>query len=148
MPSLATTISHDFTPWPQDWQDNYRAQGYWTGAPLGDLLRQSARAAAKRTAIIAGDKRWTYQELDERADQLANGLLTQGIQAGSHVVLQMAVSFLKCFSHSSVWAQYPSWHCQATAIQNLAIFASMPMPLLTSPALPTLVLITVSLGNA
>jgi len=89
MPSLATTISHDFTPWPQDWQDNYRAQGYWTGALLGDLLRQSARAAAKRTAIIAGDKRWTYQQLDERADQLAKGLLTQGIQAGSHVVLQM-----------------------------------------------------------
>jgi 2,3-dihydroxybenzoate-AMP ligase len=89
---MVTTVNNnnaDFTPWPQELQDSYRAQGFWTGAPLGDLLRQSARAAAKRTAIIAGDKRWTYQQLDERADQLAAGLIAQGIQAGSHVVLQM-----------------------------------------------------------
>lgn len=79
----------DFTPCPQELQDSYKAQGYWTGAPLGDLLRQSARAAGKRTAIIAGDKRWTYQELDARADHLAAGLIAQGIQAGNHVVLQM-----------------------------------------------------------
>lgn len=84
-----TIQNADFTPWPQELQESYRTQGYWAGAPLGDLLRQSARAAAQRTAIIAGDKRWTYQELDERADQLAQGLVEQGIQAGSHVVLQM-----------------------------------------------------------
>lgn len=84
-----TIHSTDFTHWPQELQESYKAQGYWAGAPLGDLLRQSAHAAAKRTAIIAGDKRWTYQQLDARADQLAAGLIAQGIQAGNHVVLQM-----------------------------------------------------------
>lgn len=79
----------DFTPWPQTLEYSYKKQGYWAGAPLGDLLRQSARAAAKRTAIIEGDRRWTYQELDTRADQLAQGLLAQGIRSGCYVVLQM-----------------------------------------------------------
>jgi 2,3-dihydroxybenzoate-AMP ligase len=90
MSSQAPMVSPvDFTPWPQELQDSYRAQGYWEGVPLGDLLRQAAHAAGNRTAIIAGNKQWTYQQLDERADQLAAGFIAQGIRAGSYVVLQM-----------------------------------------------------------
>lgn len=88
---MSTNDNPDFTPWPQELQDYYRTQGYWADEPLGDLLRQTASAAKNRTAIIVGDddKRWSYQQLDVRADQLAAGFIAQGLQPGARVVVQL-----------------------------------------------------------
>ena len=79
----------NFTPWPEHLQQEYRAKGYWSDEPLGELLQQSAAAAFKRTAIIAGDKHWSYQLLNERANQLAAGFLNLGLQPGARVVVQL-----------------------------------------------------------
>lgn len=79
----------DFTPWPEEFQQHYKNEHYWTGKPLGDLLRDTAEAAENRTAIIHCDKRWTYRELNEKANQLAAGFIARGITAGSHVVVQL-----------------------------------------------------------
>lgn len=82
-------INLDFTPWPTELQKEYRTKGYWSDKPLGDLLAQSAAAAGERSAIIAGDKRWSYRQLDERANQLAAGLLASGLQPGARVVVHL-----------------------------------------------------------
>lgn len=86
---MSANNNGDFTPWPQELQDYYRAQGYWADEPLGDLLRQTAASAKNRTAIIDGDKRLSYQQLDTRADQLAAGFIAQGLQPGARVVVQL-----------------------------------------------------------
>ncbi|GAA3748685.1 2,3-dihydroxybenzoate-AMP ligase [Spinactinospora alkalitolerans] len=77
------------TPWPAEAAARYRAAGHWTGETLGAFLRERARRFAGRTAVVAGDTRWTYADLDGRADALATGLAGLGIAAGDRVVVQL-----------------------------------------------------------
>ncbi|WP_019448443.1 salicylate synthase [Cupriavidus sp. BIS7] len=42
-----------------------------------------------RTALVAGNQRLSYLELEDRVRQLAGGLATLGITAGDHVLLQL-----------------------------------------------------------
>lgn len=77
------------TLWPADLAERYRAEGLWAGRTLGDLLRDSAAAHGSRTAIVSDELRWTYAELDARADRLAAGLAALGLRAGDRVVVQL-----------------------------------------------------------
>jgi 2,3-dihydroxybenzoate-AMP ligase len=77
------------TPWPPEFADRYRAAGYWTGRTLGALLRDAARRHPDRTAVVGAGERWTYAELDARADRLATGLVRRGIGPGDRVVVQL-----------------------------------------------------------
>ncbi|MET1002374.1 MAG: AMP-binding protein, partial [Acidimicrobiia bacterium] len=52
---------------------------------LADLFEAVVDNAADRTAIVAGDRRLTYRELDERATRFGRYLLDVGVQAGDHV---------------------------------------------------------------
>ncbi|HEV2371937.1 MAG TPA: AMP-binding protein [Streptosporangiaceae bacterium] len=85
-------------PWPEDLAARYRREGYWRGEVLGDLARGPAQADPGRTAIVAGPRRLTYAEVDERADRLAAGLAQLGIAAGDRVVVQLPNSpeFVLC----------------------------------------------------
>src|SRR5205807_1265041 len=56
-------VMTDFVPWPPEFADRYRAAGYWRGQPLGDLIADRGEAIA----VVDGERRWTYRELDERA---------------------------------------------------------------------------------
>jgi 2,3-dihydroxybenzoate-AMP ligase len=67
----------------------YRDEGIWRGERLGDLLRHWARADPARIALVTGDRRWTYTELDERADRLAAGFRRLGVAAPDRVVVQL-----------------------------------------------------------
>lgn len=53
---------------------------------LGDVLREHARSYPERTAVIDGDVRLTFPQLDRRVDQLANALLARGFQPGDRVL--------------------------------------------------------------
>lgn len=75
--------------WPDEFATRYRQMGYWTGELLGDLLRDSARRHADRTAVVGGGTRWTYAELDARADALAAGFLRIGFRPGERVLVQL-----------------------------------------------------------
>ncbi|MDH6697667.1 AMP-binding protein [Streptomyces sp. MAA16] len=79
-----------WVPWPEPFARRYRDAGYWEGRPLDRLLRDRARADPDRTALVdaAGD-RWTYAELDRRADRTAAGLRKIGIAAGDRVIVQL-----------------------------------------------------------
>ncbi len=56
---------------------------------LADLFESVVDAVPDRTALVCGDRRLTYAELEARANRLANGLRARGIGAGDHVGLQL-----------------------------------------------------------
>ena len=91
----------DFTPWPEDLAREYRERGWWRGQTLGAFLRELAERHGERTALVCGERRWSYRELDRRADRLAAGLLALGLVPGERVVVQLpniAEFFAVCFA--------------------------------------------------
>nr|APD71515.1 non-ribosomal peptide synthetase 17 [Streptomyces sp.] len=78
--------------WPAEFAERYRAAGWWRGETFGQMLRDRAAAHPDRIAIVdpaGGGRRWSYAELDRRADALAAGLLGRGIGKGDKVVVQL-----------------------------------------------------------
>jgi long-chain acyl-CoA synthetase len=57
---------------------------------LAVLLEDSARNAPDRTAVICGEARFTYAEIDAKANQIANALRKIGIEKGDKVALSCA----------------------------------------------------------
>jgi long-chain acyl-CoA synthetase len=53
---------------------------------IGDLLREHARSYPDRLAVVDGDRRYTWVELDARVDQLADALLASGFGAGDRIL--------------------------------------------------------------
>ncbi|MFE6197704.1 (2,3-dihydroxybenzoyl)adenylate synthase [Streptomyces sp. NPDC057838] len=77
-------------PWPEEVARRYRAEGFWEGRPLDRLLRDRAGRDPRRVALVdAAGARWTYAELDARADRQAAGLRRLGIGPGDRVVVQL-----------------------------------------------------------
>ena len=56
---------------------------------LADLFEGVTDAVPEREALVCGDRRLTYQELDARANRLAQYLQFQGIGKGDHVGLYL-----------------------------------------------------------
>ncbi|MEU5190278.1 (2,3-dihydroxybenzoyl)adenylate synthase [Streptomyces klenkii] len=86
------TETTDAPGYPAEFAERYRAAGYWRGETFGQMLRDRAQAHPDRIAIVdpSGEgRRWTYGELDLRADRLAAGLLSHGIGKGDRVVVQL-----------------------------------------------------------
>lgn len=75
--------------WSETERQHYRQQGYWTNVPLGEQLRLWARQQPNRIALVSGQQRLRYDELDTLADRLAAGFNARGIQAGDNVLLQL-----------------------------------------------------------
>jgi 2,3-dihydroxybenzoate-AMP ligase len=84
-----TLTDLDHTPWPAEFARRYRAAGYWRGQSFGGFLTEAAGLHADRIAVVDGDRRWSFAELDERAHRRAAGLRGLGIGAGDRVVVQL-----------------------------------------------------------
>ncbi|WP_230409095.1 (2,3-dihydroxybenzoyl)adenylate synthase [Zooshikella harenae] len=87
--------------WSPEVADHYRQAGYWQGITFGQLLRERAQHQGNQLAVIDVNHRWTYQQLDQLADQLTAGLIELGIEAGDRVVVQLpnqAEFFVICFA--------------------------------------------------
>ena len=54
---------------------------------LADLFEIVVDTVPDRLALVAGDVRLTYGELDERANRVAQHLRSAGIGAGDHVAI-------------------------------------------------------------
>ncbi|MGW0591100.1 (2,3-dihydroxybenzoyl)adenylate synthase [Streptosporangium sp. NPDC002607] len=85
-----------FTSWPEEFAARYQAEGYWGDRLLGDVLSGGEK---ERTALVAGEERLTYAELDRRAERTAAGFARLGIRQGDRVVVQLpnTASFVVVF---------------------------------------------------
>src|ERR1700712_1371773 len=54
-------------------------------SPVPDLIRRSARRTPTRDALIFGERRWTYEELDDAVSRVAGRLLELGLAKGERV---------------------------------------------------------------
>jgi fatty-acyl-CoA synthase len=52
---------------------------------LADLFEKVVDTVPERVALVAGDRRLTYRDLDERANRFGHWLLDRGVQPGDHV---------------------------------------------------------------
>lgn len=75
--------------WPAARAARYRAAGYWTGETFPTILRRHGRERPDAVAVVDGARRWTYGELQRRADAHAAGFLALGLNPGARVVVQL-----------------------------------------------------------
>ena len=82
-------------PFPAEFAERYRREGYWRGERLGDLLRCWAAAGGDRVAVTAAGpgpgagRSMTYAGLDAAADRVAAGLRRLGLHRDDRVVVQL-----------------------------------------------------------
>jgi 2,3-dihydroxybenzoate-AMP ligase len=81
---------------PPEYAERYRAAGYWRGETFAALLRERAERHGDRIAVADPDHpagpdgvRWSYAELERRADRLAAGFSARGIRPGDRVLVQL-----------------------------------------------------------
>lgn len=92
---MPSPISDHVVPWPEADAKRYVAEGYWSGVPLGQALREVAHLTPDAPALIdpvaldGGGLRLTHAELAERADAAAVRLLDLGIGRGDRIVVQL-----------------------------------------------------------
>jgi 2,3-dihydroxybenzoate-AMP ligase len=86
---MAAPIAEHTVPWPADVAEHYRAAGYWRGRTLGDLIGESAARWPGNPALIDGDVRLTYRQLDLRSRAAAARLRALDIQRGDRIVVQL-----------------------------------------------------------
>lgn len=116
--------------WPAEFAAKYRAAGWWRGETFGEMLRQRAEEHPDRIAIVdpAAGSRWTYADLDRRADRLAAGFLARGIAKGDNVVVQLPniAEFFEVIFALFGSARCPSSRCPPTARPRSPTSASSP----------------------
>jgi len=75
-----------FVPFPEDFARRYRERGYWRDQSLAQEFAPVFQRYAPRTALIDGDRRYTYAQLDALSDNLALNLLELGLRPLDRVV--------------------------------------------------------------
>jgi fatty-acyl-CoA synthase len=76
---------------------------------LAQFLRQTAKCYGGETALVWGERRWTWAEFDRRVDAMAVALAGRGIGKGDRVLVQskncnqMFESMFACFRLGAVW---------------------------------------------
>lgn len=57
------------------------------GPLVHHFLEESARRCPDKVALVVGDDRYTYHDVNQMADRLANALVDQGVQRGDRVAI-------------------------------------------------------------
>lgn len=79
----------EFSPWPQEFADRYRAAGYWIDQPLTRLLDAQLAADPMAEALVCGTRRLTYADLDRMSCNLAARLAQAGLGHGDTAIVQL-----------------------------------------------------------
>src|SRR4051795_6958262 len=61
------------------------AADHTRSSTVPDLIRRSARRTPTRVALVFGERRWTYEELDDAVNRVAGRLLELGLRKGERV---------------------------------------------------------------
>ena len=75
--------------WPSEFVQRYQQAGYWRGETFGAMLHQRALQHPDRIAVVGGDQRLTYADLDQQASAIATGLLQRGLKKGDRVIVHL-----------------------------------------------------------
>ncbi|CAH1228752.1 2,3-dihydroxybenzoate-AMP ligase [Paenibacillus allorhizoplanae] len=79
--------------WPESWSVQYRKKRLWLGQTLGDMLAERALRHGDRIAVVSGESRCSYAELDQQTNKLASGFLQLGVKPEDRVVVQLPNRF-------------------------------------------------------
>ena len=74
---------------PDDFARCYRARGYWIGQPLTRAIEDQARRRPDAPALIDGDRRLTYGQIDAMAAAMAGRLAARGLGPGDTALVQL-----------------------------------------------------------
>ncbi len=75
-----------FVPFPPEFAQRYRAQGYWQDRTLAQEFEGVFQRYADRIALVDGEREFTYAELDRVTTNLALNLLELGLKPLDRVV--------------------------------------------------------------
>jgi 2,3-dihydroxybenzoate-AMP ligase len=78
-----------YTRWPEELAQQYRAKGYWRGEPLTAMLARQCELAPDAEAILCGERRFSYCELDATSSRLAGRLARHGLGVGDTALVQL-----------------------------------------------------------
>src|SRR2546428_3763829 len=73
-------------PFPPDFARRYREKGYWQDKTLAAEFSVVFQQYKNKTALIDGDRSYTYAEIDRLTDNLALNLLELGLKPLDRVV--------------------------------------------------------------
>lgn len=116
--------------WSKHLADEYEQNGYWEPLTLGQHLRIWGQKYKKHTAIVDKSKRMTYDELDQRADELAIGFHQIGIRPGNRVLLQLPNStnfIVSCFALFRL-GSIPTLSMMANGTTDIDAFCTLAEP--------------------
>ena len=97
---------------------------------IADLFECVVDHVADREALVCGDRRLTYRELDERSTRLAHGLVGLGMGPGDHVGLDLrnrvesVEAMLACFKARAVPVNV-NWRYVADELTHLFAHADL-----------------------
>ena len=77
------------TPWPPDLAARWRAEGLWEGLTLWEMVARTAARHPDKTALVAGEIRQTYADLDRISGRLGAAWLALGLKPRDRVVMQL-----------------------------------------------------------
>jgi len=75
--------------WPEDFAARYRAAGHWDGRTLFSVLDTAAARWPDKAALVAGEQRLSYRELQQQATRLAARLWALGLRPRDRVLMQL-----------------------------------------------------------
>lgn len=99
---------------------------------MADVLREHRRSRPMMTAVVCGDDRLTYADLDRRTSMLANALLAEGVGAGDLVLWlgqnchRLLESLLACAKIGAVFSP-ANWRQSPEELVTLLDDASAPV---------------------
>ena len=74
---------------PPEYAQRYRERGYWLDKSLATEFDAVFKRFADRVALIDGERRYRYADVDRQSDNLALNLLALGMRPLDRVVLQL-----------------------------------------------------------
>jgi 2,3-dihydroxybenzoate-AMP ligase len=75
--------------WPAEFAARYRTTGCWDGSTIYSVLQGAAARWPDKAALVAGDIRLSYAELQAQATRLAARLLDTGLRPRDRVLVQL-----------------------------------------------------------
>lgn len=87
--TLAADTPNKLIRYPATAEARYVREGLWESTTIAEHLHATAQQHGERDALVCGDSRLTFAELDRITDQRAAGLHRLGLEPGGTVLLQV-----------------------------------------------------------